>query len=210
MSKSQTAVLRTPASSRRVLFALNFFKSPAMLGSLIPSSRFLVNDVLNQVDWDKARVIVEYGPGVGTITQEILKRMRPDAVLLALELNEEFVTFLREEIVDPRFHAVHASASDVRKVLARLGLPCADYIISGIPYSTIPVALRRSILRESRAMATQGGEVIVYQFMRTEDAVTSADNLELAYAALIAVYALLFGSVIWLLRRLQARDHHVA
>ena len=58
-----------------------------MLGSLIPSSRFLVNDVLNQVDWDKARVIVEYGPGVGTITQEILKRMRPDAVLLALELN---------------------------------------------------------------------------------------------------------------------------
>ena len=64
MSKSQTAVLRTPASSRRFLFALNFFKSPAMLGSLIPSSRFLVNDVLNQVDWDKARVIVEYGPGV--------------------------------------------------------------------------------------------------------------------------------------------------
>src|SRR6478609_419578 len=29
---------------------------------------------------------------------------------------------------------------------------------------------------------------IVYQVMRTEDAVTSADNLELAYAALIAVY----------------------
>jgi cytochrome d ubiquinol oxidase subunit I len=48
---------------------------------------------------------------------------------------------------------------------------------------------------------------IVYRFMRTEDAVTSADNLELAYAALIAVYVLLFGSVIWLLRRLQARDH---
>lgn len=48
---------------------------------------------------------------------------------------------------------------------------------------------------------------IVYEFMRTEDAVTSADGLELAYAALIAVYILLFGSVIWLLRRLQARDH---
>ena len=43
--------------------------------------------------------------------------------------------------------------------------------------------------------------------MRTEDAVTSADNLELAYAALIAVYVLLFGSVIWLLRRPQAREH---
>ena len=57
-----------------------------MLGSLIPSSRFLVNDVLNQVDWDKARVIVEYGPGVGGITAEILRRMRPDARLIAIEI----------------------------------------------------------------------------------------------------------------------------
>jgi phospholipid N-methyltransferase len=163
MSKSQTAVLRTPASSRRFLFALNFFKSPAMLGSLIPSSRFLVNDVLNQVDWNR----VEYGPGVGTITQEILKRMRPDAVLLALELNQEFVNFLREEIVDPRFHAVHASASDVRKVLAKLDLPCADYIISGIPYSTMPDAVRRQVMQESRQVLHPEGALLVYQFTNT-------------------------------------------
>lgn len=48
---------------------------------------------------------------------------------------------------------------------------------------------------------------IVYEVMRTEDAVTSADNLEIGYAALVFVYVLLFGSVIWLLRRLQSRDH---
>jgi phospholipid N-methyltransferase len=167
MSKSQTAVLRTPGSSRRFLFALNFFKSPAMLGSLIPSSRFLVNDVLNHVEWDKARVIVEYGPGVGTITQEILKRMRPDAVLLALELNEEFVTFLQEEIVDPRFHTVHASASDVRNVLTKLGLPCADYIISGIPYSTMPDAVRREVMQASREVLHPEGALLVYQFTST-------------------------------------------
>jgi phospholipid N-methyltransferase len=167
MSKSQTAVLRTPASSRRFLFALNFFKSPAMLGSLIPSSRFLVNDVLNQVDWAKARVIVEYGPGVGTITQEILKRMRPDAVLLAIELNEEFVTFLQEEIVDPRLHAVHASAADVGNVLARLGLPSADYIISGIPYSNMPHAVRREVMQASRQVLHPEGALLVYQFTKT-------------------------------------------
>ncbi len=167
MSKSQTAVLRTPRTSRRFLFALNFFKSPTMLGSLIPSSRFLVNDVLNQVDWKKARVIVEYGPGVGTITQEILKRMRPDAVLLAIELNQEFVTFLRDEIADPRLHAIHASASDVRKVLANLGLPCADYIISGIPYSTMPHAVRGKVMEESRHVLHPEGALLVYQFTKT-------------------------------------------
>jgi phospholipid N-methyltransferase len=167
MSKRQTTFFRAPASSRRFLFALNFFKSPAMLGSLIPSSRFLVNDVLNQVDWAKARVIVEYGPGVGTITQEILKRMRPDAVLLAIELNEEFVTFLQEEIVDPRLHAVHASAADVGNVLARLGLPSADYIISGIPYSNMPHAVRREVMQASRQVLHPEGALLVYQFTKT-------------------------------------------
>src|ERR1700737_2399803 len=98
MSKLQTALFRVPRSSRRFLFARNFFRFPTMLGSVIPSSRFLVNDLLHQVNWEKARVIVEYGPGVGTITQEVLKRMRPDAVLVAIELNEEFVTFLGERI----------------------------------------------------------------------------------------------------------------
>lgn len=167
MSKPQRTVFRSPASSRRFLFALNFFKSPAMLGSLIPSSRFLVNDVLNQVDWERARVIVEYGPGVGTITQEILKRMRPDAILLAIELNEEFVAFLHEEIVDPRLHAIHASASDVRSVLAKLGLPSADYIISGIPYSTMPHAVRREVMQESRQVLHPEGALLVYQFTNT-------------------------------------------
>jgi phospholipid N-methyltransferase len=164
MAKLQDTFFRTPASSRRFLFALNFFKSPAMLGSLIPSSRFLVNDVLNRVDWDRARVIVEYGPGVGTITQEILKRMRPDAILLAIELNQEFVDFLHEEIADPRLHAVHGSASDVRRVLEKLGLPSADYIISGIPYSTMPDAVRREVMQESRKVLHPEGALLVYQF----------------------------------------------
>jgi cytochrome d ubiquinol oxidase subunit I len=46
---------------------------------------------------------------------------------------------------------------------------------------------------------------IVYHYMKTEDAVTSADGLEIGYAALIAVYLLLAGAVLWLLRRLAAR-----
>ncbi len=167
MQKQHSNPWRAPAPSRMLLFARNFFKFPAMLGSLIPSSPFLVKDLLSQVDWERARVIVEYGPGVGTITQEILKRMRPDAVLVAIELNQEFVGFLREEINDPRLHAVHGSACEVRNVLADLNLPHADYIISGIPYSTMPDPARRMILEESRQLLHPQGALLVYQFTRT-------------------------------------------
>jgi phospholipid N-methyltransferase len=60
-----------------LLFARNFFRHPRMLGSIVPSSRFLIKELLQPIDWNQARVIVEYGPGVGVITAEILRRMRP-------------------------------------------------------------------------------------------------------------------------------------
>jgi len=153
--------------ARLFLFARNFFKFPAMLGSIIPSSPYLVNDVLGKVDWERAQVIVEFGPGVGTMTQEVLKRMRPDAVLIALELNRQFVEFLREEFPDARLRIVHASAAKIRSVLEDLGLRHADYIISGIPYTNMPEALRLEILRESRQALGSEGSLLIYQFTRT-------------------------------------------
>jgi phospholipid N-methyltransferase len=156
-----------PRSRHILLFARNFLKYPKLLGSLVPSSPFLVNHLMSKVDWQRARVIVEYGPGIGNITREILQRMRPDAVLVAIELNPEFVSYLRDEIPDPRLHVVHGSASEVAGILGRLNLDRADYIISGIPYSTIPDPVRRQIVRESRRLLDPAGALVVYQFTRT-------------------------------------------
>lgn len=167
LPKARQKQLSLATASRRLLFARNFLKYPNMLGSLVPSSRFLVNDLLSQVNWETARVVVEYGPGVGTITQQILKRMRPDATLVAIELNQDFVNFLQSEIDDPRLRVVCGSALDVGKVLASLGVPQTDYIISGIPYSLIPDPTRRAILEESRRLLHPEGALLVYQFTRT-------------------------------------------
>src|SRR5271156_2356989 len=100
---STRAITRpTRRTSSVALFARNFFKYPSMLGSVVPSSPFLVKDIMAQIDWDRARVLVEFGPGVGTITRQVLKRMRHDAVLLVIELNEDFVDYLGDTILDPR------------------------------------------------------------------------------------------------------------
>src|SRR5947207_7183811 len=137
------------------------------LGSLVPSSRFLVNNLLSRIDWQRAQVIVEYGPGIGNMTQEILKRMRPDAVLVAIELNSDFVSYLQDEIVDPRLHVVHGSAAEVRNILSALSLSHADYIISGIPYSTIPDGIRKQILHQSRHFLHLEVALQVYKYMCT-------------------------------------------
>ncbi|MBX5462771.1 MAG: NAD-binding protein [Steroidobacteraceae bacterium] len=151
-------------NGQRLLFARAFFRHPRMLGSVIPSSRFLIREVLDRVDWARARVIVEYGPGVGTITGEILDHMREDAMLIAIETNPEFVRYLREGLRDHRLHVVQRSAADVRAVLREHGADKASYIISGIPFSTLPRAQREHILLESRAALEPGGAFLVYQF----------------------------------------------
>jgi len=154
---------RFPSEQIR-LFVRNFFKHPKMLCSLIPSSPFLIERLLDNVDWRRANVIVEYGPGVGTITAEMLKRMRPDARLIVIEMNEDFVGFLGNQLRDPRLHVFHGSAADVDKALASAGVAQADYIISGIPYSVIPDAERHNILRKSREALAPGGTFLSYQF----------------------------------------------
>jgi phospholipid N-methyltransferase len=154
---------RTP-SGNVLLFARNFFRHPRMLGSIVPSSRFLIKQLLEPIDWRRARVIVEYGPGVGGITAEVLRRMRADAALIAIEMNPDFVSYLRGSISDQRLYVVEGSAVSVEEILRRFGYLGADYIISGIPFSTIPAPLRERILRQTRDVLEPGGAFLVYQF----------------------------------------------
>lgn len=160
-------MLQKPSRSEEtLLFAKNFLQHPKMLGSLIPSSRFLIDRLLSRVNWTKARTLVEYGPGVGTITSHILARMSANARLVVFEMNEDFVRYLNRSFPDSRLHVVHGSAENVQRELDCLKLQGADYIISGIPFTTMPVELREKIMRESRQALNPGGAVLVYQFTR--------------------------------------------
>jgi phospholipid N-methyltransferase len=156
---------QTPPRRHQIsLFARNFFRHPRLLGSVIPSSRYLTARALGGIDWQRAKVIVEYGPGVGAFTGEILRRMRSDAILVAIEMNPEFVTFLRRSYPDPRLHVVDGSAADVAEILAERQVDAADYVISGIPFSTLPDGVREDILRKTREILRADGQFIVYQF----------------------------------------------
>jgi phospholipid N-methyltransferase len=157
---------RRPELERLLLFARNFLKHPRMLGSVVPSSRYLIEHLFASIDFDRARVIVEYGPGVGPITAALLRRMRPDAHLVALEVNAELAAYLRTAIPDQRLHVVHASAERAGAVLERLGRSHADYVVSGIPFSTMPASERRRVVRATRAVLHPGGTFLVYQFSR--------------------------------------------
>ncbi len=146
------------------LFFKGFLKHPVMVGSVIPSSKTLINKMLAPVDWENTKLFVEYGPGVGTFCRPILERLAPDATLIAIDTNPDFVDYLTREIRDPRFHVVNGSAADVESIIAEKGFDKADYVVSGLPFSTLPDGVGDEIGAATGRVVRPGGAFLVYQF----------------------------------------------
>jgi phospholipid N-methyltransferase len=146
------------------MFLQGFLKHPVMVGSVVPSSDRLIRRMLGPVDWANCKLFVEYGPGVGTFCRPVLDRMAPDAKLVAIDTNADFVRYLRGTIPDPRFSAVHGSAADVERIVRDHGAEQADYVLSGLPFSTLPPGVGPAIAAATHRVLRPGGAFLVYQF----------------------------------------------
>ncbi|MDE2562963.1 MAG: methyltransferase domain-containing protein [Sphingomonadales bacterium] len=146
------------------VFFKGFLKHPVMVGSIIPSSRRTIDKMLAPVDWDNCNLFVEYGPGVGTFCRPVLDRLRRDGTLLVIDTNPDFIAYLKRTIGDSRFVAVNGSAADVEEIVRSHGFDHADYVLSGLPFSTLPEGVGPAIARATHRVLRPGGAFLVYQF----------------------------------------------
>lgn len=146
------------------VFFKGFLQHPVMVGSIIPSSRFTIDKMLAPVDWDRCRLFVEYGPGVGTFCQPVLDRLRGDGALIVIDTNPLYIDYLKRTISDSRFTAVHGSAADVEDIICGHGHDGADYVLSGLPFSTLPEGVGPAIVDATHNVLREGGAFLVYQF----------------------------------------------
>ena len=162
--KGPRSLTRKRLASPKVQFLKEFFKHPVMVGSIIPSSDRLIEKMLGPVDWSATKLFVEYGPGVGTFTRPILERLAPDATLITIDTNADFTAYLKEAIDDERLIAVTGSAADVEKIIAAHGFEKADFVVSGLPFSTLPPGVGDAIGAATARVVRSGGAFMVYQF----------------------------------------------
>ena len=148
------------------VFAREFFKHPRMVGSIVPSSDRTIRKMLGPVDWQNVQLFVEYGPGVGTFCRAVLDRLPRNATYIAIDTNPDFIRYLRKTIPDSRFVTVHGSAADVEAIIAAHGFDHADYVLSGLPLSTLPDGVADAIAQGTYRALRPGGAFLVYQFTR--------------------------------------------
>ena len=141
-----------------------FLARPLQVAYVLPSSKGLVRRVLDKMDFDKARVFVEFGAGEGCYTRELAKRLAPDAKLLAFELDNHLADHLREQFRDDdRVLIYNQDAASFREELHKLGFTEADYVVSGIPFSYLEPKKKKEILRAVHEGLTPDGQFLVYQ-----------------------------------------------
>ena len=146
------------------MFLKGFIKHPVMVGSIIPSSDTLISHMLSRVDWANTKLFVEYGPGVGTFCQYILEHLPADATYLAIDTNDDFILYLKESFLDGRLRPVLGSAADVEQIVRDSGYEKADYVLSGLPFSTLPAGVGPAIASATARILRPGGAFLVYQF----------------------------------------------
>lgn len=140
-----------------------FLKHSKNTGAVAPSSKFLVRKMLEPVDFRKVKCIVEFGPGTGSITNELLNHMPKDAMLLAFEINADFCEMLRQ-INDPRIRIISDTAESLESYLRENKFEKVDYIISSLPLAMIPNGVVRNILSVVKKVLKPAGAFVQYQY----------------------------------------------
>ncbi|WP_417265389.1 class I SAM-dependent methyltransferase [Brumimicrobium sp.] len=146
-------------------FLKEFFKERKTVGAIRPSSKSLAKKMLKNVDFNDAKIIVEYGPGTGVFTRRIIEEMKPDAMLYVFELHEPFFLKLQKEFEnDERVKIIFDSAVEVRKYLEKDNHESADVILSSLPLTNFDQKLTMRILKSAEMALKSGGNYIQFQY----------------------------------------------
>ncbi|ETP71999.1 phospholipid N-methyltransferase [Lachnospiraceae bacterium JC7] len=146
-------------------FIFEYIKHPRSIGAVAPSGRKLSRKMVKPIDFDTAEVIVEYGPGTGSFTKELIDHRKPETVLFLIEQNEEFCRNLAHRFRgEKNIHLIHGNAEYVMEYLRAYGFDHADYIISGLPFTSLPGEISEKVLNATKTALGDSGEFITFQY----------------------------------------------
>jgi phosphatidylethanolamine/phosphatidyl-N-methylethanolamine N-methyltransferase len=128
---------------------------PREVGAATPTTAAVAATVGQVVPTTGAPVVVELGPGTGSLSDGIRARLPEGARHVGIELGTELVEHLRTH--KPWLEVVHGDASDLSALLDKLHIDAPDAIISSIPWSLLPADAQEHTLRQAaEALAPHG------------------------------------------------------
>lgn len=135
-----------------------FLTQGRKIASFAPSSGPMARKMIDGIDWDQARCVVELGAGTGPITAQVIRRLRPHTRAVVIELDPTLCGRLQARFQGvPNLDVIQGDATQFDKYLAERGIDKVDHVLSGLPLPSFPEDLRNAVLRTSaRSLAAHG------------------------------------------------------
>lgn len=137
-----------------------FLRHPMLTGAVAASSPALARRMTEGIGLERARTVVELGPGTGVFTEAIRRRAAPGTRIVAIEINQKLAERLTDRYRDQPIDIVHGSATD----LASLVDEPVDAVVSGLPWTVFPEPVRRQILDAVTAVLTPNGTFTTFAY----------------------------------------------
>ncbi len=143
-------------------FLIEFSKAPKKVGAVAPSSPYLSRELIFGHELQNANVVLEYGPGTGAFTQDILTNLGDQTKFIAFEVNPQMTRILRKRY--PTMLVYEESVDEVPKVLADLNISKVDCIVSSLPWASFDRDTQDRILGITRSVLKDGGSFSTFAY----------------------------------------------
>ncbi|HMF14857.1 MAG TPA: methyltransferase domain-containing protein [Gemmataceae bacterium] len=136
-------------------------------GAILPSSRFLAKALVSEIAKPRQPArILEVGPGTGSVTRQLLRRLLPGDQFDAVEINANFIARLMDRLKNDRnfqrrrqqVRIIHSAVEDLP------GDGTYDFIVSGLPLNNFPVEMVRRIFHTYARLLKPGGILTYYEY----------------------------------------------
>jgi phospholipid N-methyltransferase len=121
--------------------------------------------MMEHVDFAAADFIVEYGAGTGVFTDKILSNRKADTLVMVIESNAGFCEALKLKYRnEENLIIIHGGAENIDLYMKKYGISSIDYIISGLPFASLPGHISRMILTKTKQFLKGNGKFITFQY----------------------------------------------
>ena len=127
-----------------------FLTQGRKIASFAPSSGPMARKMIDGIDWDAAKCIVELGAGTGPITAQVVRRLKPHTRAVVIELDPTLCGRLQSRFQGvPNLDVIQGDATLFDKYLAERNITQVDHVLSGLPLPSFPQDLRDAVLETS-------------------------------------------------------------
>jgi phospholipid N-methyltransferase len=138
-------------------------KNPLGVGAVAPSSKKLARRMVDGIKPHRESMILELGVGTGAITSEIRKILPDRSSYLGVEIDKKLAKLVQLKF--PDLEIINADACTARELHKELDLGDVRYILSGIPFVSLPREISERILADIGIFMANGCLFRTFQYV---------------------------------------------